>query len=43
MTPQYLCQSYYDDDGTIHDCTCGKCSLMNPTAYKEIVTEAQDV
>lgn len=24
-TPQYLCQSYYDDDGILQDCTCRKC------------------
>lgn len=22
---QYKCQSYYDDEGILQDCTCGKC------------------
>ena len=26
MTKQYKCPSYYDDDGVLRDCTCGKCS-----------------
>ena len=24
-TPMYKCQSYYDDDDVLHDCTCGRC------------------
>lgn len=31
MTDQYTCQSYYDDNGVLHDYTCGKCAVDNPT------------
>ena len=24
-TEQYFCQSYYDDNGKLKSCTCGKC------------------
>ena len=24
-TEQYACPSYYDDDGHLQDCLCGKC------------------
>lgn len=24
-TEQYKCQSYYDDNNVLQDCTCGKC------------------
>lgn len=24
-TEQYLCPSYFDDDGILQDCSCGKC------------------
>ena len=24
-TEQCFCQSYYDDDNVLRDCTCGKC------------------
>lgn len=29
MTEQYKCQSYYDDDNVLQDCTCGKCDEDN--------------
>ena len=25
IVPQYKCQSYYDDNGVLKDCKCGKC------------------
>lgn len=25
QTEQFLCQSYFDDGGELHDCSCGKC------------------
>ena len=25
-TEQFVCQSFYGDDGVLQDCTCGKCS-----------------
>lgn len=25
QTEQYLCQSYFDDDDKLKNCTCGKC------------------
>ena len=26
-TEQCFCQSYYDDDNVLQDCTCGKCEI----------------
>ena len=30
-TEQCFCQSYYDDDNVLQDCTCGKCSMPTKT------------
>lgn len=27
LTEQYQCQSYYDDNNELQDCTCGKCDI----------------
>ena len=27
-TEQYKCQSYYDDNNVLTDCTCGKCGEL---------------
>lgn len=31
MTEQYQCQSYVDDGGVLHDCTCGQCDAVLQT------------
>jgi len=36
MTEQYLCPSYYDDDGILRDCTCGKCGSKKDWLRSEI-------
>lgn len=36
MTNQYKCQSYYDNDNVLQDCTCGKCG----TDFREQVEAA---
>ena len=28
--PQCFCRSYYDDEGKLQDCTCGKCGKPEP-------------
>jgi len=35
MKDQYKCQSYYDDDNILRDCTCGKCKLTEELAKLE--------
>jgi hypothetical protein len=30
-TEQCFCKSYYDDNGDLQDCTCGKCDVVKPT------------
>ena len=30
-TDQYKCQSYYDDNNVLQDCTCGKCAEPTPS------------
>jgi len=27
LSAVYLCQSYYDNDNILQDCTCGKCEV----------------
>ena len=34
---QYQCQSYYDDEGTLQDCTCGKCGKQTTSTDIEEV------
>jgi len=39
--PQCFCRSYYDDEGKLQDCTCGKCGKPEPCQlHKE--TEWED-
>ena len=43
MTEQYACPSYYDDNGLLQDCTCGKCAepiLKDVEGIKECIREA---
>ena len=36
----FTCQSYYDDDNVLRDCTCGKCEKQEkkPVYYDELST-----
>ena len=38
---QYKCQSYYDDNNELQDCTCGKCefSIKSDKLKKELLEE----
>lgn len=34
MIDQCFCQSYFDDDGVLQDCTCGKCAVNKQESKK---------
>ena len=39
-TEQYKCQSYYDNNNELRDCTCGKCKVDELlTEYYNLVSE----
>ncbi|MGW6120463.1 hypothetical protein ACWFRF_15580 [Nocardia sp. NPDC055165] len=40
MADQYKCQSYYDDNNVIQDCTCGKCANPNEVMDVEDILKA---
>ena len=43
MTEQYKCQSYYDDDGILKDCTCGKCGNTPDTEWEKKIQELKSL
>lgn len=43
MTEQYQCQSHYDDDSILRDCTCGKCEKYDLTTKHQEEIEAYQV
>lgn len=45
---QYKCQSYYDDDNKLRDCTCGKCDKVKKDGftkeqYNSMVKKAEEL
>ena len=43
MTEQYKCQSYYDDDSILKDCTCGKCGNTPDTEWEKKIQELKSL
>ena len=33
--PTFLCQSYYDDENVLRDCSCGKCATRSTAESKQ--------